>query len=38
VLSGLVYQQQGLVGCLWWSMSFVLVAGLLSLRLPRAAG
>ena len=38
VLSGLVYQQQGLVGCLWWSTSFVLVAGLLSLRLPRAAG
>jgi predicted MFS family arabinose efflux permease len=38
VLSGRVYQQQGLVGCLWWSTSFVLVAGLLSLRLPRAAG
>jgi len=33
VLSGLVYQQQGLVGCLWWLMLFVLVAGLLSFRL-----
>ena len=35
VLSGLVYQQQGLIGCLWWSTLFVLAAGLLSLRLPR---
>jgi predicted MFS family arabinose efflux permease len=35
VLSGLVYQQQGLVGCLWWSTLFVLAAGLLSLGLPR---
>ncbi|NOX09149.1 MAG: organoarsenical effux MFS transporter ArsJ [Gammaproteobacteria bacterium] len=31
VLSGWIYQSQGLVGCLWWSAGFVLVAGLLSL-------
>jgi predicted MFS family arabinose efflux permease len=35
VLSGLIYQRHGLVGCLWWSAAFVLLAGLLSLRLPR---
>jgi predicted MFS family arabinose efflux permease len=34
VLSGLVYQTQGLEGCLWWSAGFVLAAALLSLRLP----
>ncbi|MCF6337082.1 MAG: organoarsenical effux MFS transporter ArsJ [Gammaproteobacteria bacterium] len=34
VLSGWIYQTQGLVGCLWWSAAFVFVAGLLSLRLP----
>ena len=34
VLSGWVYQTQGLAGCLWWSAAFVLVAALLSLRLP----
>jgi len=34
VLSGWIYQTQGLVGCLWWSAVFVLIAGLLSLRLP----
>ncbi len=34
VLSGWVYQSQGLVGCLWWSAGFVLIAALLSLRLP----
>ncbi|NOX76250.1 MAG: organoarsenical effux MFS transporter ArsJ [Gammaproteobacteria bacterium] len=34
VLSGWVYQTQGLVGCLWWSAAFVLLAALLSLRLP----
>jgi len=33
VLSGWIYQTQGLVGCLWWSAGFVLVAGLLSLGL-----
>lgn len=34
LLSGLVYQTQGLEGCLWWSAGFVLVAFLLSLALP----
>jgi predicted MFS family arabinose efflux permease len=37
VLSGLIYQHQGLVGCLIWSSLFVLSAGLLSLRLPSTA-
>ncbi len=35
VLSGWVYQQQGLQGCLWWSAAMVLLALLFSLRLPR---
>lgn len=35
VLSGGVYQLWGLVGCLWCSLAFLLLAGLLSLRLPR---
>jgi MFS family permease len=34
VLSGLLYQWYGLVGCLWASVGFVLAAGLLSLLLP----
>jgi hypothetical protein len=34
VLSGWVYQTQGLTGCLWWSAAFVLVAALLSFKLP----
>jgi hypothetical protein len=34
VLSGLIYQTQGLTGCLWWSSGFVLAALLLSLPLP----
>ena len=34
VLSGWVYQNQGLEGCLWWSMGFVLAAAVLSFRLP----
>jgi len=34
VLSGWVYQTEGLGGCLWWSTAFVLAAALLSLRLP----
>ena len=37
VLSGWVYQTQGLVGCLWWSAAFVLLAALMSLRLPTGA-
>lgn len=35
LLSGLVFQLTGLVGCLWVSALFVLIAGGLSLRLPR---
>lgn len=38
VLSGLVYQTQGLIGCLWWSAGFVLAAWILSWRLPEVAG
>jgi predicted MFS family arabinose efflux permease len=34
ILSGLVYQTQGLTGCLWWSAAFVLAAALLSFKLP----
>ncbi len=37
VLSGLIYQTHGLVGCLWWSFSFILMAALLSIRLPSTA-
>jgi predicted MFS family arabinose efflux permease len=34
VLSGWVYQTQGLVGCLWWSTAFVLATAVLSFKLP----
>lgn len=34
VLSGWVYQTQGLEGCLWWSSAFVFAAALLSFGLP----
>jgi predicted MFS family arabinose efflux permease len=34
VLSGALYQWQGLEACLWASAAFVLVAGLLSRLLP----
>jgi predicted MFS family arabinose efflux permease len=34
VLSGVIYQWQGLTACLWTSAAFVLAAGLLSLLLP----
>ncbi len=34
VLSGWVYQQQGIEGCLWWSAVMVLLSALLSLKLP----
>jgi MFS family permease len=36
VLSGALYQWQGLEACLWASAAFVLVAGTLSLALPAA--
>lgn len=35
VLSGVIYQTQGLIGCLWWSSIFVIMAALLSIKLPR---
>ena len=35
VLSGALYQWQGLEACLWGSVVFVLAAGLLSLLLPK---
>jgi predicted MFS family arabinose efflux permease len=35
VLSGTVYQAQGLAGCLWWSAAFVLLSALLAAKLPR---
>jgi len=34
VLSGWVYQNQGLVGCLLWSSAFVLASAILAQRLP----
>ena len=37
VLSGWAYQTQGLEGCLWWSAGFVLMAALLSFRLPEVS-
>ncbi len=36
VLSGLLFQFYGLVGCLWTAMGFVLAAGVLSVWLPRS--
>lgn len=37
VLSGLIYQTQGLVGCLVCSSVFVIIASLLSMRLPKVS-
>ncbi len=34
VLSGWVYQAYGLQGCLWWSAGFVILAALISFKLP----
>ncbi len=34
ILSGWLYQTQGITGCLWWSAGFILMAALLSFRLP----
>jgi predicted MFS family arabinose efflux permease len=34
VLSGWVYQTHGLIGCLWWSCLFVLLAAFISISLP----
>ena len=38
LLSGWIYQTQGLQGCLWWSTAFALAAALLSFRLPGLKG
>lgn len=38
VLSGLMFQLYGLVGCLWASVAFVVAAGLLAWCLPRSSG
>lgn len=38
VLSGWVYQTQGLAGCLWWSSAFLLAATVLSFKLPAERG
>ena len=38
LLSGLLYVAGGLSACLWTSAGFVVVAALLTLRLPRAVG
>ncbi len=35
VLSGLIYQSQGLIGCLWWSSFMLGLAGLISIRFSR---
>lgn len=35
VLSGLIYQTEGLIGCLWWSAGSIFLAALISLLLPR---
>jgi predicted MFS family arabinose efflux permease len=37
VLSGWVYQAYGLEGCLWWSAGFVLLAALISFKLPESS-
>lgn len=34
VMSGWIYQTQGLAGCLWWSSLLVILAALLSIKLP----
>ncbi len=36
VLSGWIYQTQGLVGCLLWSSLFVMISGLLSIPLSKS--
>ena len=38
VLSGLIYQQWGLTGCLYCSAAFIVMAALFSLNLPAASG
>lgn len=38
VLSGLLYQKFGLVGCLWTSAGLVVVTGIISCLLPKSEG
>jgi predicted MFS family arabinose efflux permease len=38
ILSGLLYEWQGLEACLWASAAMVLAAGVISLLLPRVRG
>ena len=38
VMSGWVYQTQGLIGCLWFASLFVLLAATLSFKLPAGNG
>jgi predicted MFS family arabinose efflux permease len=38
ILSGLMFQLYGLVGCLWASVAFVVAAGLLACLLPHGSG
>lgn len=35
LLSGWIYQKQGFVACLWWSVGFLILASLISLWLPK---
>jgi len=35
VLSGLIYQSQGLIGCLWLSAFFIILTGIISMRFPK---
>jgi predicted MFS family arabinose efflux permease len=37
VLSGAIYQSQGLEGCLWWSAGMLIAAGIVSFNLPAGA-
>ena len=34
LMSGWIFQTQGLIGCLWWSSVMILLAALFSLKLP----
>jgi len=36
-MSGAVYSWHGIAGCLWVSTVFLLIAGILSIRLPEVA-
>ena len=38
LLSGLVFQWAGVVGCLWAAAAFAAASGALSILLPRKAG